>query len=132
MQQTVLIIDDSQDDVLITKRVLSKSGREIRTEVASSGVAGLALLREWTVLPALILLDLKMPGMSGFDVLRQIRAEERLKKVPVVVISSSGLEEDEKESLASGADDFIHKAFDMDLFAGDIMRLLKRWLPDQV
>jgi len=129
MQQTVLIIDDSQDDVLITKRVLSKSGREIRTEVASSGAAGLALLRDRTVPPALILLDLKMPGMSGLDLLRKIRADERLGKIPVVVVSSSALEDDEKQSFAAGADDFIHKSFDMDQFSADIKCLLERWLP---
>jgi CheY-like chemotaxis protein len=128
MQQTVLIIDDSKDDVLITKRVLSKIRPEIRTEVASSGSDGLTLLRNAGELPALILLDLKMPGMSGFDMLRLIRADAHMKDIPVVVVTSSSLEADEKQSYTSGANGFLHKAIDTDQFTGDIRHLLERWL----
>ena len=127
-QRRVLIIDDNQDDVLITKRVLSKLGPEIRTEVAPNGMAGISSLRSGKDLPAMILLDLKMPGMSGFDTLRQIRAEERLKNIPVVVVTSSSLETDVKEAYAAGADSFLHKAFDLDQFSRDLKHLLERWL----
>ena len=79
----------------------------------------------------MILLDLKMPGMNGFDTLRIIRADERLKHIPVIIVTSSSLEADEKEGYEAGADGFLHKAFDIDQFAGDIEDILKRWLKDQ-
>jgi CheY-like chemotaxis protein len=128
MQQTILIIDDSKDDVLITRIALSKTGRDLRTEVASDGEAGLALLRDAKELPALILLDLKMAGMSGFDVLRLIRADAHVKDLPVVVVTSSSLEADRKQSYASGADGFLHKDIDINRFTKDIKHILDRWL----
>jgi CheY-like chemotaxis protein len=128
MNNTVLIIDDSQDDILIAERIFQKIRPDIRTEFALSGEAGLARLRHGDGLPALILIDLKMPGIGGFDTLRQIRADERLKNIPVIVVTSSSLESDVKESLAAGADFFLNKAFDIDQFSKDIQDVLERWL----
>ncbi len=68
MSRTVLIIDDNENDILITKRVLSKMGRDIKVEAALNGEAGLELLQGGHPLPTLILLDLKMPGMDGIEV----------------------------------------------------------------
>ncbi|MBI5101382.1 MAG: response regulator [Nitrospirae bacterium] len=128
MNETVLIIDDDENDIIITKRVLSKAGGGIRTDVARSGEAGLEFLRSATERPALVLLDLKMPGMNGFETIREIRADTRLKNIPVVVLTSSTLESDMTEAYASGADYFLHKAFDISQFTGDIRHLLERWL----
>jgi two-component system response regulator len=128
MRQTVLIIDDSQDDILITKRILSKVSPQTRVEAVLSGKAGLEFLRDGKALPALILLDLKMPGMSGFDTLREIRSDEKLKKIPVIVVTSSALESDMKEAYASGADNFLHKAFNIEQFSEDIKNALEFWL----
>ena len=69
-------------------------GGQEKVEAATGGEEALKHLRGGVTLPALILLDLKMPGMSGFDVLREIRADERLKPVPVIVVTSSSLESD--------------------------------------
>ncbi len=128
MQQTILIIDDNENDVLITQKVLSKIDREIRTEAAPSGEAGIEFLMNDTGLPALILLDLKMLGLSGVDTLHQIRADDRLKNVPVVVITSSSLESDKKEALAAGADSFLYKTLDTDQFTRDLKHILERWI----
>lgn len=126
--RTILIIDDNWDDVLIMKRVLTRISPEIRTEIATSGEAGLALLRDSKPPPSLILLDLNMPGMSGVDALCQIRGDDRLKDIPVVVVTHSALESDEKEAYAAGADSFLHKAFDMDQFHRDIESAVRQWL----
>jgi DNA-binding response OmpR family regulator len=69
-----------------------------------------------------------MPGMSGFDVLREIRADARTKHIPVIVVTSSSLESDEKDAREAGADGFNHKALDMDQFSEDINFILDRWL----
>ncbi len=128
MASTVLIIDDNQDDILITKRVFSKIAPDIMTEAALSGEAGLALLRCEKIRPTFILLDLKMPGMGGLDALRQMRLDDRLKTIPVVIVTSSTLESDEKEAYAAGADSFINKAFDIEQFSSDMTQVLKRYL----
>jgi CheY-like chemotaxis protein len=126
MKQTVLIIDDDENDVLIAKRVLSKIDREIKTAVALNGAAGLEFLRSGIELPALILLDLKMPGMSGFDTLRQIRADDLLKSALVIVVTSSYLESDMTEAYASGADCFLYKTLDTDQFTRDLKLIVER------
>ncbi len=128
MAHTVMIVDDNPDDVEITCIALRKTGREIKVKTASRGEIALELLRKGDDLPSLILLDLKMPGMSGINTLCQIRADERFKAIPVAIVTSSTLESDEKQAYAAGADNFIHKAFDMEQFANDIKNLLERWL----
>lgn len=127
-KEKVLIIDDNQDDVLIAKRVLSRLKRSIRTEVAPGGTEGLSLLSGEETLPALILLDLKMPGMDGVEVLRRIRGDGRLKDIPVVVLTHSALESDVAACYKAGANGVLHKAFDIDRFSREIGAVLERWL----
>ena len=128
MTHTILIVDDNPDDVEITRRTLTRLDRELKVETAARGDAALELLRSGITLPALILLDLKMPGMSGFDTLRAMRADERLKHIPVIIVTSSSLEADEKEGCEAGADAFLHKAFDVDLFSKELRSLIERLL----
>jgi len=128
MTPMILIIDDNPDDVEITKRTLARMDRKVEVKTAPRGEAALELLHSGTALPELILLDLKMPGMSGFDTLRKIRADRRMKHIPVIVVTSSSLEADEKEGCEAGADGFLHKAFDIDLFGREIKAVLERWL----
>lgn len=127
-KQTVLIIDDDQNEVMITKIVLSEIDPEIGVDAAFSGESGLALLRSGKPLPVLILLDLKMPRLSGIDVLHHIRADERLKHLPVIIVTNSALEADRQKSIEAGADAYLHKAFDIEHFSGDIKSLLQRYL----
>jgi two-component system response regulator len=128
LTNTILIIDDNEDDILLTKRALSRTATEIATKAAASGVTGLTLLNEAGQLPSLIFLDLKMQGMSGLDVLREIRADARTRHIPVIVVTSSSLESDEKDAREAGADGFIHKALDMDQFSENINFILDRWI----
>jgi len=132
MQPTILIIDDNEDDVLLTKLVLSKTGRDFRTEVALSGEAGLALIRGGKTSPKLILLDLKMPGMDGIEILRKIRDDERLSSMPVVMVTHSDLQSDEQAAIKAGAASFLHKETDLDQFKRDVERILDRWLGTHV
>jgi two-component system response regulator len=127
-EKTILIIDDSEDDILLTKRVLVKIGRTIKTDTALSGDAGLALLRRGAVLPSLILLDLKMPKLDGIEVLRKIRDDERLRSIPVVIITHSDLESDREASYKAGANSFLHKSVDIDRFQKDLEHVLNEWM----
>lgn len=128
MTHTILIVDDNPDDIEIARRILAKSRSDVRVEEANRGEAALELLRDGKERPSLILLDLKMPGMNGIDTLRKIRSDEKLKDIPVVILTSSSLESDRKESFDAGADAFVHKAFDINQFSEDIKCILDRWL----
>jgi two-component system response regulator len=128
MEQTVLIVDDNPNDVLITKRILSKVAPAVGTEVAPNGETALAALHDGLKRPALILLDLKMPGMDGVEVLRRLRADDELRNIPVIIMTHSALESDITASYEAGASGFLHKAFDIEQFGMEMKQLLDRWL----
>ncbi len=128
MQTTILIIDDSEDDILLTTLVLKKIAKDIRIASAQSGEKGLALLRGAGALPTLVLLDLKMPGMDGFDVLRQIRRDSRLHGLPVIIVTHSDLETDKIASRRNGANSFLNKSVDLGQFEQGMRAELAPWL----
>ncbi len=79
-------------------------------------------------LPAAILLDLKMPGMDGVEVLRAIRSDEHLRGIVVIVVTHSDLASDREAALKAGANSFLPKSVDLDHFARDIKLELDRWM----
>jgi two-component system, response regulator len=128
MQQKILIIDDSEDDILLTQMVMRKIRETVKVEAALSGTAGLALLRGGSSLPSLVLIDLKMPGMDGLNTLRAIRADERLCRIPVVVLTHSDLDSDREASYREGANSFLNKSVNLDLFTEKLRNELERWI----
>src|SRR5664279_2413536 len=94
----ILIVDDSPIDIELATVALEMTGQEISVRPALNGESALAMLRNENGLPALILLDLKMPGMSGIEVLCEIRADDRLKELPVVAVSYTHLRAHETDS----------------------------------
>ncbi len=127
---TILIIDDSEDDILLTQMVIRKMNRDIRVESALSGRQGIEMLRYRPDLPSLVLLDLKMPGMDGLDVLRIMRADDRLAAVPVVMVTHSDLESDRAAASTAGASSFLKKSIDLDRFTEELRKELAKWLGD--
>jgi CheY-like chemotaxis protein len=125
MQCKVLIIDDNEDEVSLTERILVRISPGIAVESAMSGEEGLAKLRDGKPLPLLTLLDLKMTGKGGIDTLREIRASERLRNLRVAIVTNSTLESEKKEAMEAGADAFVRKDLDIDQFSKDIKALLK-------
>src|SRR5512141_2303860 len=126
--KSILIIDDSEDDILLTQMVMRKIRGTIKVEAASSGEAGLALLRGGNSLPSLVLIDLKMPGMDGLNTLRAIRADERLRRIPVVVLTHSDLESDREASYREGANSFLNKSVNLDQFTEKLRDELEKWI----
>jgi CheY-like chemotaxis protein len=124
----ILIVDDDPGDAEMTKRALSRAGLQLEVETVSCGEDALELLRKGSDLPSVILLDLKMSGLSGIETLGMIRADGRLRNITVIIVTNSLLEADRKASHDVGADDFLCKAFDLDRFAMDIKSALERWL----
>jgi CheY-like chemotaxis protein len=125
----IYIVDDSPTDIELTTIALEATGREIVVRSATDGKSALAMLRSGLGVPALILLDLKMPGMSGIEMLREIRADDRLRGLPVVVVTSSALESDKTEANAAGASDYIQKPLELAKFSEDLDSILRRLLP---
>lgn len=127
VQGSLLVVDDNPDDIEILKIALESIDRNILLYEALDGETAIRMLRDEHCRPNLILLDLKMPGMSGFDVLRIIRSEEKLKYLPVVICSSSALERDKSEAESAGANGYIGKNFDFKTFCDDLETVIIRW-----
>jgi two-component system, response regulator len=104
--------------------------------VANDGVEALEYLfgtgryagRDPREVPALILLDLKLPKLGGIEVLRQVREDERTRYVPVVILTSSSEEEDIVASLENGANSYVRKPVDFGRFVEQVQRLQVYWL----
>ncbi len=120
MQPLILIVDDRPEDIELTEMALSMTGCEFRTESAATGEDALDFLNAAEQLPDLILLDLKMPGMGGIETMRRIRADERLKSIPVVIITASVLESDKDDGSRAGASGFVHKAIRLEEFSENL------------
>jgi CheY-like chemotaxis protein len=126
----IFIVDEGPIDAELTRIALEEMGREINICSATDGKSALAMLRHGLELPAILLLGIKMRGMSGIEVLREIRADDRLRELPVVVVTSSALESDREESIAAGASDYIQKSLSFNQFSKDLDCIVHRWLPN--
>ncbi len=120
MSLTVLIVDDDPEGVFLTEMAVSMLERGIRAENAYSGMKALEFLRERQELPDVVLLDLKMPGMSGLETLIRIRSDQRLKDIPVIITTHSSLESDADSARKAGATAFVQKAIRLEEFSRDI------------
>lgn len=105
----VYLIEDDPDHALIIGRAIRAAGPQAEVRTAEDGEGALAALRAAATLPDLILLDINMPGLSGFDVLAQVRADPRLALVPVVMLTSSDLVADIARAYELGASGYISK-----------------------
>ncbi len=106
--QLVLIVDDEEDVLRILDYNLKQEGYQ--TRCASSGQEALDLVRKEPV-PDIILLDLMLPDLSGMEVCRRIRDEERTRRIPVVMLTAKGEEVDRVMGFQAGADDYVVKPF---------------------
>jgi two-component system response regulator len=123
----VLIIDDHPDDIYLTREAILATRPSCPVEDVREGSRALARLRREPV-PALVLLDLKLPGMDGCEILREIRSREETRYIPVVMLTSSDLHHDMKSSYGLGANGYISKEQDMDDFIHLMDVTLHFWL----
>jgi CheY-like chemotaxis protein len=132
----ILLVEDNPSDVGLTQRALAKSHVANELVVAEDGQEALDYLfgagayagREVTELPALVLLDLKLPRVDGLQVLRQIRADDRTRRLPVVILTTSKEEQDVAQSYDLGANSYIRKPVDFTQFAQAVEHLGLYWL----
>ena len=128
----ILLVEDNPDDVALTLRALKKSNILNEITVARDGVEALQAVfgdnGAVPALPGLILLDLKLPRVDGLEVLRRLREDERTNVIPVVILTSSKLEEDVLASYRGGANAYVRKPVKFAEFAEAVKTLGMFWL----
>lgn len=131
MVKSVLIVEDNPDEAFMIKRATAKSSVPVDAIIAGSGEDAVKLLFHETsspLTPNLIILDLKLPGMSGFDVLRKIKSSNDTSFIPVIILSSSELMEDRIEAYGAGAISFIRKPLGFIELIATMDLIIRYWL----
>ncbi|MGH9736902.1 MAG: response regulator [Candidatus Acidiferrales bacterium] len=132
----ILLVEDNPDDEALTVRALKKNNIKNALVVAHDGTEALDYLfgkgkydgRDTQSMPQVILLDLKLPKLDGFDVLRAIRADERTKLLPVVILTTSNEEQDRINGYGLGANSYIRKPVEFGSFIEAVKQLGLYWL----
>lgn len=130
IQETeILLVEDNDEDLELTLRALRQHRLTNRIHVARDGAEALAYFKANTnQLPKVVLLDLKLPKVSGLEVLEAIRADERTRSLPVVVLTSSREEPDVKRCYDLGVNSYIVKPVDFDAFVKAVAEVGLYWL----
>ncbi|MFZ0244345.1 response regulator [Candidatus Binatus sp.] len=135
-ERVILLVEDNADDETLTMRALKKNNISNTIVVARDGVEALDYLfgtgqyaeRDTSAQPELILLDLKLPKVDGFEVLKKLRADERTKLLAVVILTSSKEQQDIANGYGLGANSYIRKPVDFQQFVDAVLQLGLYWL----
>jgi CheY-like chemotaxis protein len=133
--QTILVVEDNDDDFVVMERALRRAGPAYPITRCSNGDMALDYLYRRgdyappapSPRPCIILLDLNKPATDGRQVLRMIKADPDLKKIPMVVLTTSSAERDVEECYAAGANSFIQKHEELSKFVEAIVRMKTYW-----
>jgi two-component system response regulator len=133
---TILLVEDNPDDEELTLRALHQNNIMNKVDVAHDGAEALDYLfcqgahkaRDPSQIPAIVMLDLKLPKVDGLEVLRRIRADERTRLMPVVILTSSKEEQDLIKGYSLGANSYIRKPVDFKQFVNTVGQLGLYWL----
>lgn len=117
---TILIVEDNALNLELATDLLAAAGYSIRQ--ARTGEEGLCLARAEP--PALILMDLRLPGLDGYDALRGLRGDPRTAHIPIVALTAQAMTGDREAALAAGFDDYISKPIDTRIFSQTVARVL--------
>lgn len=132
MKPYILLVEDSADDVELTKRAFSKNHIVNEVVVLTDGAEGAAFLFERDCdgkgLPQFILLDLKLPKISGLELLEQIRSYPETSLIPTVILTSSKQEEDRLAGYQLGANSYVRKPVDFNEFVEAVRQVGLYWL----
>ena len=120
MAAKILLVEDNEMNRDMLSRRLQRRGYEML--IAVDGESGLALTRSDA--PALVLMDMSLPGMDGWEVTRQLKADPATRAIPVIALTAHAMAGDREQALAAGCDDFDIKPIDLDRLLGKIEALL--------
>jgi two-component system response regulator len=134
--KVILLVEDNADDELLTLRALKKNNIRNEVVVARDGSEALDYLygtglhsgRDLSVMPQIILLDLKLPKVDGFEVLNRVRASEMTKFLPVVILTTSNEDQDRIRGYDLGANSFVRKPVEFEKFIEAVRQLGLYWL----
>jgi two-component system response regulator len=135
-ESVILLVEDNPDDEALTLRALKKNNIRNEVVVARDGVEAVDYLfgigahagRDQAAMPQVILLDLKLPKMDGFEVLERIRSCEVTKFLPVVILTTSNEDQDRIRGYGLGANSFVRKPVEFDKFIEAVRQLGLYWL----
>ena len=135
-KKIILLVEDNPDDVELTMRALKKNNIQNEVVVAPDGAEALDYLfgtgkytgRNTSITPQIVLLDLKLPKVSGLEVLQRLREDGRTKLLPVVILTSSKEEQDLVDGYSLGANSYIRKPVDFNQFTEAVRQLGLYWL----
>jgi CheY-like chemotaxis protein len=133
---SILLVEDNPDDEALTLRAFRKNNVTNEVVVARDGAEALDYLfgtgtyadRDVTVLPQVVILDLKLPKIDGLEVLRRLRAAPQTKLLPVVILTSSNEERDRLQGYGLGANSYVRKPVDFAEFVDAVRQLGLYWL----
>jgi len=134
--EVILLVEDNPDDAALTLRAFRKSNVLDRVVVVRDGIEALDYLfatgshagRDPRAMPQLMLLDLKLPRMDGLEVLRRMRADERARLVPVVILTSSKEQQDMLDGYGLGANSYVQKPVNFARFVQAVEQIKSYWL----
>ena len=121
----LLLVEDSQSDILLITAILQEQTLPINVQVAMDGERALQILTDGKFLPDLMILDLNIPKVHGFDVLRRSNVAE----MPVIVFSSSENTDDIIRAFELGAREFVHKPSGLNEFRQQVTQIVRNWAP---
>jgi two-component system response regulator len=123
----ILLVEDNPDDERLTLRALRRGNLANPVAIARNGEEALRQILLADPLPCVVLLDVKLPKVDGLEVLRQIRASDRTRLLPVVMLTSSTEERDMIESYSLGANSYVRKPVNIDDFTDAVQQLGLYW-----
>jgi CheY-like chemotaxis protein len=134
--KVILLVEDNTDDEMLTLRALKKNNIRNEVVVARDGSEALDYLfatgihagRDLRVMPQIILLDLKLPKVDGFEVLNRVRSNEATKLLPVVILTTSNEDQDRIRGYGLGANSFVRKPVEFNKFIEAVRQLGLYWL----
>jgi CheY-like chemotaxis protein len=135
-RKLILLVEDDPNDIELTLRAFRKHPVSNEVIVVHNGIEALDYLqctgahagRDASAQPQLVLLDLSLPILDGLEVLRRIRADERTRRVPVVILTSSNEDSDKVAGYALGANSYVHKPVDFQQFSEAVKHLGEYWM----
>ena len=127
-RHALLLVEDNLDDEALSLRTINNCGVPCTAQVARHGAEALgALLATDGPDPDLVVLDFHLPGLTGLEILRELRKHEKTKHIPVVILSSLASDGEVMDCLANGANSFVEKPFDPKAYVEQVALIVKYW-----
>jgi two-component system, response regulator len=127
---TILIVDDSDNDIVLLRRAFEQEDVKNEVHVCKSGAEALDYLSHASTLPRLMLLDISMPAMNGFEVLRRVKDHPQWRQIITVIFTTSMRPQDKARADELGADSFLTKPMDNDDLRMIVRHFLKEWISE--